>query len=294
MTSSSSITSKMILKLLVDTKTERVLFAEASKDFVDFLFNLHRLPIGTITYLLTKTNMVGSLGKLYESIENLSNTYLLQQNQDKDILLKPKNLIPPGFLLLPDYEGDIEEEEEEEEEEEGEEEEEEEEEEEDREGDPPMYRIKRLYNVTLVKNNLCSNCNPKLYMCRNRCPYNVTLVKNTRCSNCYGTMNYSVTYVGKKEMEVEGCGRKDGFVKEAVMYMVMDDLVVQPMSPISCITLLSKFNIKDASSLQEMVVEFGIQEGIQLLKASLQCNNALTSVFLKDIKFKKGSNMILH
>ncbi|XP_054788017.1 uncharacterized protein LOC129293915 [Prosopis cineraria] len=250
MTSSSSTTSKMSLKLLVDTKSERVLFAEASKDFVDFLFNLHRLPIGTVTKLLTKTNMVGSLGKLYESIENLSNTYLLQQKQGKDILLKPKALIPPGFLLLPNYEGNIKEEDHQE--------------------------------------------PPKLYMCRNRCQYTVTLVMNTPCLYCRNPMNSSVTYVGKKEMEAKGSVGEDGFVKDVVTYMVMDDLVVQPLSTISCIALLNKFNIKDVSSLQEMVVEFGIPEGMELLKASLQCSNALTSVFLKNIKFEKESNMILH
>ncbi|KAF7811363.1 DUF674 domain-containing protein [Senna tora] len=63
------------MKLLIDTKTQRVLFAEASKDFINFLFNLLQLPIGTVTRLLTKNGMVGCLGKLYESIENLNETY---------------------------------------------------------------------------------------------------------------------------------------------------------------------------------------------------------------------------
>ncbi|XP_054785733.1 uncharacterized protein LOC129292198 [Prosopis cineraria] len=247
-TSSSSTTSKMSLKLLVDIKVDRVLFAEASKDFVDFLFNLHRLPIGAVTNLLTKTNMVGSLGKLYESIENLSSTYLLQQSQDKDMLLKPTTLIPPGFLLLPNFKGNSE-----------------------------------VYEP------------PKLYRCSwgSRCSNYVTLVVNTLCPNCDRLMNDSVTYAGKKKMELKGSGGEDGFVKEAVTYTIMDDLVVLPTSPISCHASLNKFNIKDISSIQEMVVEFGIQEAIQLLEASLQSRNVLTSVFLKDIKFKKESNMIL-
>ncbi|KAI9127868.1 hypothetical protein K1719_000861 [Acacia pycnantha] len=250
MTTSSSST-KMSLKLLVDIKAERVLFAEASKDFIDFLFNLHRLPIGVVTKLLTKNNMVGSLGKIYESIENLSNTYLLHQNQNKDILLKPKTLIPPGFLLLSNYDTNIKEE----------------------EIEPP-----------------------KLYMCRNRCMYSVTLVLNTPCSYCRSSMNNSVSYVGKNKMEVKTNygGGEGGFVKEVVTYMVMDDLMVQPMSTISCIALLNKFNIKDVSSLQEMDVEFGVHEGIEFLKASLQCNNVLTSVFHSNIKLKKESNMILN
>lgn len=77
------------LKLLVDTKRQRVLFAEAGKDFVDFLFTLLSLPIGTVIRLLSNDGMVGSLGKLYGSIESLSSTYM-QPYFNKESLLKPK------------------------------------------------------------------------------------------------------------------------------------------------------------------------------------------------------------
>ncbi|KAH7840272.1 hypothetical protein Vadar_014921 [Vaccinium darrowii] len=40
--------AKVSLKLLIDTKGNRVLFPEARKDFVDFLFNLLLLPLGTL------------------------------------------------------------------------------------------------------------------------------------------------------------------------------------------------------------------------------------------------------
>ncbi|MBA0678901.1 hypothetical protein Goari_020219 [Gossypium aridum] len=52
---------KVNLKLLVNVKCQRVLFAEANKDFIDFLFNIMALPIGTIVSLLNKEGMVGSL-----------------------------------------------------------------------------------------------------------------------------------------------------------------------------------------------------------------------------------------
>ncbi|KAH7841747.1 hypothetical protein Vadar_033802 [Vaccinium darrowii] len=81
--------AKVSLKLLVDTKAKRVIFAEAGKDFVDFLFNLLHLPLATVVSLLTEQTMVGSLGKLYKSIQNLSETYFLS-NQTKDYVLKPK------------------------------------------------------------------------------------------------------------------------------------------------------------------------------------------------------------
>jgi hypothetical protein len=40
----------------------------------------------------------------------------------------------------------------------------------------------------------------------------------------------------------------------------MDDLVIKPFSPISIITLLDKFNFKQVGNLQEMVIEFGMDE----------------------------------
>ncbi|MBA0841587.1 hypothetical protein Goarm_004072 [Gossypium armourianum] len=45
------------LKLLVDSTSQRVLFAESGKDFVDFMFNILSLPIGSVIKLLTKEQM---------------------------------------------------------------------------------------------------------------------------------------------------------------------------------------------------------------------------------------------
>lgn len=42
------------LKLLVESMSQRVLFAEAGKDFVDFLYNILSFPVGTVIWLLRK------------------------------------------------------------------------------------------------------------------------------------------------------------------------------------------------------------------------------------------------
>ncbi|KAI5013033.1 hypothetical protein ZWY2020_027987 [Hordeum vulgare] len=57
------------MKLLVGTRLPRprVVFAEASKDAVDFLFSLLSLPAGTAVRLLGKESMAGSVGNLYSS-----------------------------------------------------------------------------------------------------------------------------------------------------------------------------------------------------------------------------------
>ncbi|PQM39796.1 uncharacterized protein Pyn_30789 [Prunus yedoensis var. nudiflora] len=87
------------LKLLIDTKSNKILFAEASKEVVDFLFTLLSLHFATLTrLLLSNGGMVGCLGKLYESLENLSDTYM-QLNLNKDSLLKPKTTISGASIL---------------------------------------------------------------------------------------------------------------------------------------------------------------------------------------------------
>ncbi|KAI9127947.1 hypothetical protein K1719_000940 [Acacia pycnantha] len=229
--------SKVSLKLLIDTKEKKVLLAEASKEFIDFLFNLLRLPVGTVTRLLTKNGMVGCLGKLYESIENLSDNYLNNPTQDKNILLKPSAPFASGYLLLAN------------------------------------------------DDNINSSGTSKLYMCPNRCNYNVTSTYNTGCPSCRYAMTNTVQFVGNDRNATQvkdASGGEGGFVKGVVTYTVMDDLEVRPMSTISTVALISKFNVKDIASLQERVVELGMEEGIKLLKASLQCKNVLTRVFLNN------------
>ncbi|KAK4579031.1 hypothetical protein RGQ29_028908 [Quercus rubra] len=86
--------NKVSLKLMIDTESCRVLYAEAGKEFVDFLLNILTLPIGTFIPLLNR-EMVGGLGNIYKSIENLSTTYL-QPNLNKNTLLKYKVYISGG------------------------------------------------------------------------------------------------------------------------------------------------------------------------------------------------------
>ena len=209
-------TSNVSLKLLIDTKASRVLYAEAGKDFVDFLFSLLHLPVGTVIRLLIKDSMVGSLGDLYESIENLSETYW-QPNQNKESLLQSQT--PPCAsgvpMLLPS----------------------------------DISRAKMFYTCP----NNCSNSNRssyQLYVCDD---------SSMSCPGCNCSMSKEAAYVARTTANEVSAG-KVGFVQGVVTYMVMDDLVVKPMSGISSITLLNKFNVKDLSALEEKVVDFGMDE----------------------------------
>ncbi|XP_009791961.1 uncharacterized protein LOC107763974 [Nicotiana tabacum] len=64
------------LKLLVDSKAHRVLFAETGKDFVDFLFNLLKLPIGCFVGQPSIKSVCGSLGNIIPIMKNSGSNYM--------------------------------------------------------------------------------------------------------------------------------------------------------------------------------------------------------------------------
>ncbi|RDY13667.1 hypothetical protein CR513_01376, partial [Mucuna pruriens] len=86
---------QVTLKLMVIKVRNKVLFAEASKDFVDVLFSFLTLPLGTIARLVGKeSNMqpckVGSLWSLYQGVVNFEKEFMFN-NTCKEMLLRPKN-----------------------------------------------------------------------------------------------------------------------------------------------------------------------------------------------------------
>ncbi|XP_040994041.1 uncharacterized protein LOC121240628 [Juglans microcarpa x Juglans regia] len=102
-TNPSSSETTVSLKLLVDKSLNKVVFAEAGKEFVDFLFGLLQVPLGSIIGLLRDNDLVagsGSLGRVHESIQNLDPSYLLS-NQTKGSLLNPKPAFQSSTLTPP-------------------------------------------------------------------------------------------------------------------------------------------------------------------------------------------------
>ncbi|XP_042459300.1 uncharacterized protein LOC122042954 [Zingiber officinale] len=97
-TNANSVAGKLSLKLLIDTAAQKVLFAEAGKEVVDFLFSLLSFPLGSIVKLLSKDRMEGSIGNLYKSIQELDDSYL-QNSKGKSILLNPIHSPSPSLLL---------------------------------------------------------------------------------------------------------------------------------------------------------------------------------------------------
>lgn len=91
------------LKLLVTEENNKVIFAEAGKDFVTILGSFLTLPLETIVRLVEKeTNMgpitVGCLNSLYHSVADLDKQHLLTDTFND--MLKRKNSLADHFKFL--------------------------------------------------------------------------------------------------------------------------------------------------------------------------------------------------
>ncbi|XP_021866975.2 uncharacterized protein [Spinacia oleracea] len=244
--------SKVSLKLLIDTKANRVLFAEANKEFVDFLFHIMSLPVGTIVKLLGVKGMVGGLGLLYESIGSLGNDYL-QDNLDRDSVLNPKTAASVPFLSL---------------------------------NDAPPSDSKKYYYRCCSTNGVGRHCRNDYYagynhnLNKKECHDYVTDNPEATCPGCNSKMSTQVTYVAPESSSetVVWSSKTDGYVKGVVTYMVMDNLEVKPMSTISSITFLNKFNIIDIASVAEKEIQLNLHEGVAILKAALETQAVLTTI----------------
>ncbi|KAJ4820789.1 hypothetical protein LUZ62_033355 [Rhynchospora pubera] len=227
---------KLKLKLFIEKKTQKVLFAEVDNDVVDLLFSLLSMPIGSIIKLLTKESMVGCLGTTYNSLQQLSETYFAS-TVIKSQLLNPTSskAVSANSSILSKTAA-------------------------------PVVTTQNYYK--------CPECNKSTYGCGygyyNQIYLYITDVSGSVCPTCQKAMCTPLHYMDKY----------NGFVRKAVAYTITDDLSVEPMSTTSAITLFSRLGINDLRCIEERTVSLGPQEGIELVKASLQSKNVLTDVFL--------------
>ncbi|KAL8136460.1 hypothetical protein V2J09_002461 [Rumex salicifolius] len=93
------------MKLLVDNTKHRVLFAESGKECVDLVFHFLSLPLAAVVSLVTEESMVGSIGSLYRSFQNLSNDYCLDRenlNRFTDVKIPFMDSDPTDPDYVPD------------------------------------------------------------------------------------------------------------------------------------------------------------------------------------------------
>ncbi|CAI9108271.1 OLC1v1007840C1 [Oldenlandia corymbosa var. corymbosa] len=260
--------SKVCLKLIIDSENNKVLFAEADKRAVDFLVHILTLPLGVIMSLTNEPmRKLGSLGNLYDSVENLSESYI-QPNQTKDRILKlnPQTTLDEPFKSSPFFvaqtladqtltekvaylcsgscssiecfsdqlgaqcfqcNGDID------------------------------YEIKYIKPPPQdIAPRLENQSGPVAYVCDGGCDVKCFSDKlGAKCCECNEAMDYQLKYIVPPKEKKSKDEEEGGFVSGAVKYMVMDDLTMNPMSALA--VLKAGMN---AGNPEEKVVDIGTDE----------------------------------
>ncbi|KAF7067068.1 hypothetical protein CFC21_072987 [Triticum aestivum] len=259
------------MKLLVDRRSRRVLYAEARKDAVDFLIGLLRVPAGLAARVIAKHAAgagdgagdvhadeahaaPGSLGTLYAGAKALGDEFFVAAAPDRDAILCPA--IPSAALALLLA------------------------------GEPAAaaapapappkryFRCAGPYGTSCRGNPTCVTDVAGLPCPVCRQP--MTVEMRWSPGDAHGKLAQAAAQEAAAAAASAGAG---GYVKEVVSYLVMDDLTVEPMSTISAIMLLKKFKVADCSALEELTVDLGHKEAVLLLKAALESKTALTDVF---------------
>ncbi|KAK8916792.1 hypothetical protein KSP39_PZI022633 [Platanthera zijinensis] len=107
------------------------------------------------------------------------------------------------------------------------------------------------------------------------------------CSRCGKLMGKTLQW------PEETSGEGGIFVNDKVNFMITDGLRVIPSSLLKGLTLFKGMQIKDASMLEERVIDLGKEEILMLLRRSLVSNKVLTYVCFPDAPVQASSGVSL-
>ncbi|XP_057452196.1 uncharacterized protein LOC130744016 [Lotus japonicus] len=229
--------SKMDVKVVRSKSQNKIIFAEANEDFVDFIFSFLTIPLGSVVKLLGGNSFVGCVDNLYMSVETLDSSWCTDSHP---LLLNPGLALQFGCpnqpLNIPDVE-------------------------------PPSYyygtadtrKTRTVYvkyqgnvdQVVTIEGGVISKSRGLVYN-----PRTLTAL-DPRSPNRL------------KEGVV-------GFVKRPALYGVGDDLKVKLLSAISCYSYLKELNLP-LDDIEVKVLTIGEAEALSLLGASLTSKFTLTS-----------------
>ncbi|XP_034218730.1 uncharacterized protein LOC117630099 [Prunus dulcis] len=223
-------TNSIELKVLVDKGSNQVIFVEPDYNFVDVLFSLLTIPMGTIIRLARKHSdpvAIGCMNNLYASVENFDDQEFWIHTF-KDMLLHPRNAADSQCNALKLKLDDAK---------------------------PRRYFMNP------------NSCDLFAYSCSSR-----------MCS--------------EKSLSFRS---QDGsvFMKGRTRFTVTDDLQVIPPSS-SANSVFTKLRVIDVDSLEELTINIGTVEILNLLMCSLVSKTPLTETLLKPKQDLKSSSTILN
>ncbi|KAL6523862.1 hypothetical protein OROMI_030957 [Orobanche minor] len=88
------------VSFVVNKQTKKVMFAQAKKDFLDILASFLSYPLGTLSDLVGKDNMVGSITILRACLETFNSSFFWNGNTARSMLLNPPNSAAKHFRYL--------------------------------------------------------------------------------------------------------------------------------------------------------------------------------------------------
>ncbi|KAK1588421.1 hypothetical protein Q3G72_023133 [Acer saccharum] len=123
------------------------------------------------------------------------------------------------------------------------------------------------------------NKHPLYYHAENRRGYKCVTTDKTDISS--KELKVSTLIVVDPKCGVEQTTSGGGFVTRPAKFTVTDNLVITPLSPVSCLSLLNKMKVL-LSDVEERFVHVGTEEALRLLVASFVSESALTNAFLRE------------
>ncbi|KAH0672989.1 hypothetical protein KY290_025270 [Solanum tuberosum] len=235
-------TTNFGLKLLVDSKAHKVVFAECGKDFIDFLFTILKLPIGYFFGQPSKMSVLGCLGNMIPIMENFGDD-LMQLDElgevmtwiiTDDLFIAPLSATSV-INVLNKSKAQV---------------------------DPLQYKTIDFQISDLTgwrKSNNGEKCSVKLTV--------------------DSEANRVVFVEATPNMFLDNDG---GYVKGLIVYMVTDDLSVTPLSMISALSKLDICtNVESNAEFEVKIGEFGVNEALGFLEASFQSRTVLSDTFLE-------------
>ncbi|GLJ10613.1 hypothetical protein SUGI_0131820 [Cryptomeria japonica] len=238
----------MNVRFLINTRTRRIIYAEAGKEFVDFLFSFLSMPVGYVLkllYTLTSKRNVGSVSNLYDSIEKLPSQYM---STDKSPLLDPEIIIKNShnspriedgsyyvcsYLSCP----------------------------EETENWSECYCVTHDIVSTDTTHNMSSSSGDKCI-----------------CGNLIERLVQLRPKASGRSKQSAGKGTS-GYVKEMLTFIITDDLKIKGSSTITSIMLLNHLDIKDLTDLQERTAIVDEKKSLEILEASMVSTTVLNDVF---------------
>jgi hypothetical protein len=194
---------KMDVKLARSKSQKKIIFAEASENFVDFIFTFLAIPLGSVVKLLDGNSFVGCVDNLYKTVETLDSSLC---TDSRSVLLNPglspQFGCPKQLLNIPDVQ-------------------------------PPTT----CYYGTGTPKLVFSDYNGSHQIIEDKIEGGVISKKKVSIYKPRALTALDPRSSNKSKEDAVG------FVKKATLYAIGDDLKVKPLSDNSCISYLKELSL---------------------------------------------------